>query len=85
VLLTYIEATDTTAHLFSHLFRAKGLSGELAAQQERYGHAVEQMYRYADQIVGEYLQVPESKSIANSGGSPRDANGPRCQALRCAS
>src|SRR5262249_13328051 len=54
-LLTYIEATDTTSHLFGHLFRASGLSGELADQQARYGHAVEQMYRYADQIVGRYL------------------------------
>ena len=44
VLLVYIEATDSTAHLFGHLFRAQGLAGELAAQQQRYGHAVEQMY-----------------------------------------
>ena len=32
----------------------QGLAGELAAQQERYGDAVEQMYQYADRLVGEY-------------------------------
>ena len=62
VLLTYIEATDTTSHLFGHLFRATGLSGELAMQQQHYGHAVEQMYRYADQIVGEYLAAMDSNT-----------------------
>jgi predicted AlkP superfamily phosphohydrolase/phosphomutase/Tfp pilus assembly protein PilF len=62
VLLTYIEATDTTAHLFGHLFRASGLSGELAAQQQHYGRAVEQMYRYADAIVGQYLDAMDSQT-----------------------
>ena len=60
MLLTYIEATDTTSHLFGHLFRTTGLSGELAAQQKHYGKAVEQMYRYADQIVGEYLAAMDA-------------------------
>jgi tetratricopeptide (TPR) repeat protein len=57
VLLVYIEGTDSTAHLFGHLFRAEGLAGELAAQQARYGQAVEEMYRYADRILGDYMQV----------------------------
>lgn len=57
VLLVYIEGTDSTAHLFGHLFRAEGLAGELAAQQARYGRAVEEMYRYADRILGDYMQV----------------------------
>ena len=52
VLLVYIEGTDSVAHLFGHLFRAQGLAGELAAQQAKFGGAVEAMYRYADQIVG---------------------------------
>lgn len=55
VLLVYIEAPDSTSHLFGHLFRARGLVGELAEQQRKFGHAVEAMYRHADEIVGEYL------------------------------
>jgi predicted AlkP superfamily phosphohydrolase/phosphomutase/Flp pilus assembly protein TadD len=54
-LLAYFEATDSTAHLFGHLFRVSGLSGELAEQQKRYGKAVEAMYVYADGIVGDFL------------------------------
>jgi tetratricopeptide (TPR) repeat protein len=57
VLFVYIEGVDSSSHLFGHLFRAGALSGELAAQQERYGETVEQMYRYADEIVGAYLAV----------------------------
>jgi predicted AlkP superfamily phosphohydrolase/phosphomutase/Flp pilus assembly protein TadD len=57
VLLTYIEGTDSVAHLFGHLFRAQGLSGELADQQRKYGDAVEQMYQLADRIVGEYMEA----------------------------
>ena len=56
-LFTYFEATDSTAHLFGHLFRASNLSGELAAQQKRYGGAVEAMYVYADGIVGEFMKA----------------------------
>jgi len=55
VLMTYIEGVDSTSHLFGHLFRAQGLSGELAEQQRHYGGTVEAMYRYADSIVGEFL------------------------------
>jgi predicted AlkP superfamily phosphohydrolase/phosphomutase/Flp pilus assembly protein TadD len=57
LLMVYIEGTDSVAHLFGHLFRAQGLAGELAAQQQRYGQAVEEMYRYADRILGDYLQA----------------------------
>ena len=57
VLMTYIEGTDSTAHLFGHLFRAKGLAGELKEQQDRYGRVVEEMYLYADAIVGEFLDA----------------------------
>ena len=32
--MVYIEGTDSTAHLFGHLFRAEGLAGELAEQQK---------------------------------------------------
>jgi predicted AlkP superfamily phosphohydrolase/phosphomutase/Flp pilus assembly protein TadD len=57
LLLTYIEGTDSTSHLFGHLFRAKGLAGELAGQHRRFGNAVEQMYLYADRVVGEMIEV----------------------------
>jgi len=40
-LLVYIEATDSTSHLFGHLFRNSGLAGELAEQQKRFGGTVE--------------------------------------------
>ena len=56
-LFAYYEATDSTAHLFGHLFRSSALSGELAAQQKKYGQAVEAMYVYADGIVGDYLKA----------------------------
>jgi predicted AlkP superfamily phosphohydrolase/phosphomutase/Tfp pilus assembly protein PilF len=55
LLLTYIEGTDSVAHLFGHLFRAQGLSGELLEQQKKFGNAVEQMYLHADEILGEYM------------------------------
>ncbi len=57
LLLVYIEGVDSSSHLFGHLFRVEGLAGELAAQQERFGNTVEGMYRYADHIVGEYLDA----------------------------
>lgn len=55
--LVYVEGVDSTSHLFGHLFRAEGLAGELAAQQTRYGQTVEQMYLFADRLVGEYLKA----------------------------
>jgi tetratricopeptide (TPR) repeat protein len=62
VLMLYIEGTDSVAHLFGHLFRAQGLAGELAEQQRRYGHAVEQMYLYADHLVGEMLRLMDDRT-----------------------
>jgi tetratricopeptide (TPR) repeat protein len=57
LMLAYFEGTDSTAHLFGHLFRARGLAGELAAQQKRFGHAVESVYESADRILGDFLAV----------------------------
>ncbi len=57
VLMVYIEGVDSVSHLFGHLFRAESLSGELAAQQKKYGDAVEQMYVEADRIVGRYMDA----------------------------
>ena len=62
LLLVYVEGTDSTAHLFGHLFRAENLAGELAEQQRRYGRAVEEIYRYADEILGQYLAVLDSRT-----------------------
>ncbi|MEA2625824.1 MAG: hypothetical protein QOD06_1869 [Candidatus Binatota bacterium] len=56
-LFVYVEGTDSVAHLFGHLFRAHGLSGELAEQQKRYGDAVEQMYVHADGIVRDFMNA----------------------------
>ena len=57
LLMVYIEGTDSTSHLFGHLFRQQALAGHLAEQQRRYGRVVEEMYRYADEIVGDYLEA----------------------------
>lgn len=60
--MVYIEGTDSTSHLFGHLFRAQGLSGELAQQQAKFGRAVEQMYVYADQVLGQFLEAMDSRT-----------------------
>ena len=57
LLMVYIEGTDSTAHLFGHLFREKGLAGELGEQQRKYGDVVEKMYQYADGILGDFIGV----------------------------
>ncbi len=57
LLMLYIEGTDSVSHLFGHLFRAEGLAGELAEQQRRFGRAVEEMYVYADGLVGEVIEM----------------------------
>jgi predicted AlkP superfamily phosphohydrolase/phosphomutase/Flp pilus assembly protein TadD len=62
LLMAYTEGTDSVAHLFGHLFRAPALSGELAAQQEKFGQAVEQMYLYADRLVGEYMRAMDART-----------------------
>ncbi|MCP3962619.1 MAG: tetratricopeptide repeat protein [bacterium] len=62
--LVYIEGTDSTSHLFGHLFRAEGLAGELAEQQRKYGRAVEEIYLFADRLLGEYMaQVDERTTL----------------------
>jgi predicted AlkP superfamily phosphohydrolase/phosphomutase/Flp pilus assembly protein TadD len=61
-LFVYIEGLDSTSHLFGHLFRAGNLSGELAEQQRKYGRAVEQMYVYADQLVGSVMDAMDSRT-----------------------
>src|SRR5439155_1393033 len=62
LLMVYVEGVDSTSHLFGHLFRASGLAGELAAQQEHYGGTVEEMYRYADGLVGDFTRVLDRRS-----------------------
>jgi predicted AlkP superfamily phosphohydrolase/phosphomutase/Flp pilus assembly protein TadD len=57
LMMLYVEGVDSSSHLFGHLFRAEGLKGELAEQQQHYGRTVEQMYELADEIVGRYLEV----------------------------
>lgn len=57
LLMVYIEGTDSASHLFGHLFRATDLAGELAEQRSRFGDTVEEMYRYADRLVGEYIEI----------------------------
>ncbi|MCB1036596.1 MAG: alkaline phosphatase family protein [Acidobacteria bacterium] len=56
LLMVYVEATDTIAHLFGHLYRHQDLAGELAEQARRFGGAVEAVYRLADEILGSYLE-----------------------------
>ena len=61
-LLLYIEGVDSTSHLFGHLFRASALSGELAAQQVKYGRTVEAMYDYADRLLGRVMASMDRKT-----------------------
>ncbi len=62
--LVYVEGTDSTSHLFGHLFRAEGLGGELARQQEKFGRTVEEMYLFADRLLGEFMaQVDERTTL----------------------
>ncbi len=62
LMMLYVEGTDSTSHLFGHVFRAEGLAGELAEQQMRYGGAVEQMYVEADRIVGDFLDALDDET-----------------------
>lgn len=62
LLLAYIEGTDSTSHLFGHLFRAEGLAGELAEQQRRFGRTVEAMYEWADRLVGELVTMMDART-----------------------
>ena len=60
--LVYIEGTDSTSHLFGHLFRAEGLGGELKEQQRKFGRAVEEIYFFADRFLGEYLAAMDERT-----------------------
>lgn len=60
--LVYFEGTDSVAHLFGHLFRARGLAGELAEQQRKFGRAVEAMYARADEILGDFLGAADAQT-----------------------
>ena len=60
--MVYIEGTDSTSHLFGHLFRATGLGGELARQQQRYGRTVEEMYVFADRLLGEFMAALDERT-----------------------
>ncbi len=60
--MVYFEGTDSVAHLFGHLYRAQGLAGELAAQQQKYGRAVEAMYELGDSILGDFLSALDSST-----------------------
>jgi Tfp pilus assembly protein PilF len=62
VLMTYIEGIDSVEHLFGHLFRAGKLAGELAEQQVRFGQAVEQMYVYADRLLGDFMDAMDRET-----------------------
>jgi len=62
LLMVYIEGTDSTSHLFGHLFRATGLAGEMAEQQRRFGNTVEAMYEYADRIVGKFVEAMDDRT-----------------------
>ncbi len=62
--MVYVEGTDSTSHLFGHLFRAEGLGGELALQQSKFGRTVEEIYLFADRLLGEYMaQVDERTTL----------------------
>lgn len=60
--MVYVEGTDSTSHLFGHLFRAEGLGGELLGQQKKFGRTVEEMYRFADQLLGAYIDAMDSRT-----------------------
>ncbi len=60
--LVYVEGTDSTSHLFGHLFRAEGLGGELLEQQKKFGRTVEEIYFFADRLLGEYLDAMDDRT-----------------------
>ncbi len=60
--LVYVEGTDSTSHLFGHLFRAEGLGGELAEQQRKFGRTVEEIYLFADELLGEFLDAMDDRT-----------------------
>jgi predicted AlkP superfamily pyrophosphatase or phosphodiesterase/Flp pilus assembly protein TadD len=62
LLMVYVEGVDSASHLFGHLFRARGLAGELSEQQRRYGRAVEAMYLHADAILGRAIEALDRRT-----------------------
>jgi len=61
-LLLYIEGLDSSSHLFGHLFRSPELSGELKDQQKKFGRAVEEMYVYADRLLGSVMEAMDGRT-----------------------
>lgn len=61
--MVYIEGVDSASHLFGHLFRVGSLAGELSEQQRRFGHTVEAMYRFADELVGEFVAAMDGRTV----------------------
>lgn len=62
LMMVYFEGTDSTSHLFGHLFRSGPLAGELAVQQMRFGNAVERMYMYADEVLGDFVAQMDDRT-----------------------
>lgn len=62
LMMVYIEAVDTTSHLFGHLFRTESLAGELAEQRARYGAAVERIYERVDRLIEAYLRAIDGRT-----------------------
>ncbi len=60
--MLYIEGTDSSSHLFGHLFRAEGLGGELAEQQKKFGSTTEQMYLFADELLGDVIAALDDET-----------------------
>ncbi|MEE8525913.1 MAG: alkaline phosphatase family protein [Thermoanaerobaculia bacterium] len=60
--MVYVEGTDSTSHLFGHLFRMEGLGGELAEQQRKFGRTVEEMYLFADELLGEFIAAMDEST-----------------------
>src|SRR6185295_12516847 len=52
--LTYYEATDTVGHLFAR-YLPPALPGVSADDVRRYGHALPELYAWADQLLGELV------------------------------
>ncbi len=62
LLLAYVEATDTISHLFGHLWRVEGLGGRLAADQRRWGAAVDAVYVLADRMLGRFMDTADART-----------------------
>jgi len=56
LLMVYLEAADTTSHLYGHLFRAGEVAGPIEEQRSRFGRTVERTYQHLDRVVGRFLE-----------------------------